>query len=140
MKQFCSFSEAIREGAKLRPQATQLFNELPSGVVGSCAYGAGYEALTGEIDLYRSEQIYEYVATAYPYMEMVQPSDCPLHDCDEAPMEGLSEVVLHLNDDHEWTREAIADWLEREEEKLGFVTLVESEQSVPTGVAHAVTT
>jgi hypothetical protein len=36
-------------------------------------------------------------------------------------------MIWHLNDHHGWTREQIADWLYSEEEKLGFVTLVEAE-------------
>ena len=39
---------------------------------------------------------------------------CPVEDCfakkmGESPLRG---VIIHLNDSHKWTREAIADWLE----------------------------
>jgi hypothetical protein len=38
---------------------------------------------------------------------------------------------MHLNDHHKWTREQIADWLELEEEKLGYVTIAEPEAASP---------
>jgi hypothetical protein len=41
---------------------------------------------------------------------------------------------MDLNDEHKWTREQIADWLEKEEEKLGFITIVEAESSSPVEV------
>jgi hypothetical protein len=43
-------------------------------------------------------------------------------------------VIFHLNDDHLWTREQIADWLESEEEKLGFITLTETESQTESKV------
>ena len=39
----------------------------------------------------------------------------------------IRDVTMDLNDHHKWTREQIANWLEQEEEKLGYVTLVEKE-------------
>ena len=126
MKYFCTFSEAIREGAKLRPQAGQLFKRLPSGEVGSCAIGAGYEAITGDVDLRRSTSIYSAIVKLYPYIDTDEVFECHVRGCEEPALFGLSEMILHLNDDHLWTREQIADWLESEEEKLGFITLIES--------------
>jgi hypothetical protein len=39
---------------------------------------------------------------------------CPAEDCflKETDMSPLRNIVIHLNDSHKWTREAIADWLE----------------------------
>lgn len=34
--------------------------------------------------------------------------DCPV--CEDAM--SLQWTIIHLNDNHEWTREAIADWLD----------------------------
>lgn len=119
-KHFCSFSEAIREGAKIRPQG---FGEL---VVGgkTCAIGAGLEAM-GYADIGDS---WLDAARKYPYLasRLADGFPCPVSECFCRP-EYLYRVVIHLNDHHRWTREAIADWLESEEEKLGFVTLVEGE-------------
>lgn len=116
MKHFCSFSEAIREGANLHPQGYYYFFEDGE----TYAFGAGREAIGGHT-LHYSE-----VYRLYPYLDAYV-ADCPA--CGGgAP--SLARVMFHLNDDHKWTREAIADWLESEEEKLGFVTLVESESKV----------
>ena len=40
---------------------------------------------------------------------------CPVEDCfasDQNDKSALRNIVIHLNDSHKWTREAIADWLE----------------------------
>lgn len=55
------------------------------------------------------------------YPELDQESLCPYESCplsepERAKMSGfdLSELIIHLNDDeHNWTREEIADWLEK---------------------------
>lgn len=120
MKIFCSFSEAIREGAKLSPQC---FGELE--INGStCAIGAGIQAIGLEFDGWPT------VAEMYPYLaDYRNRVTCPAADCEaQYP---LYKIVTHLNDGHFWMREQIADWLESEEGKLGFVTLVESESSSP---------
>lgn len=116
MKYFCSFSEAIREGSKLRPQA---FGDWFDGN-GTCALGAAADAMLGVdhkdgIDL---NEFWPYISTA--------DATCPA--CPSCGVHAhLAAVVMLLNDSHKWTREAIADWIELEEEKLGFITLIESE-------------
>jgi len=130
MKHYCTFSEAIREGAALRPQA---FGVLRDGKgtanISTCAYAAGYEAITGEV-FWSEDQLYLAVASLFPYMDLDAPR-CPSEACEErlvADIEwDMGDLVIHLNDTHEWTREQIADWLEAEEEKLGFVLLSEEE-------------
>lgn len=77
-------SEAMRLGAKLRPQCRGAYY----GINGSCALGALFEAYglrnrAGEIN-------WETVGLSF----------------------GLSQTIAHLNDDERWTREQIADWLE----------------------------
>lgn len=124
MKHYCSFSEAIREGAKVRPQAFDSY--FNSG--GSCAYGAGLEAMTGRITAAPS-----LVVEQFRYL-MDSGATCPACLSDEAePYKTIAKVIFHLNDDHQWTREQIADWLESEEEKLGYVTITESveQESLP---------
>lgn len=113
MKHFCSFSEAIREGAKLRPQASGGLMNASS----SCAVGAGLEAM-GHLkeppDCTRSELAAYHVAeVAYPYLENREA--CPAACSDYR--DTLTNVLWHLNDHHHWTREAIADWLESEDPK-----------------------
>lgn len=44
---------------------------------------------------------------------------CPA--CDEEEHEGdLWEVIIYLNDEHQWTRESIADWLETLDSDITF--------------------
>lgn len=124
------FSEAIREGAKLRPQAFgELVEGAGTGKVSTCAYAAGYEAITGEV-FWVEKQLYDAVERLFPYMGQDAPV-CPVGDCEERPVVDdewdVGDLLIHLNDDHQWTREEIADWLSDEEEKLGFVLLSEEE-------------
>ena len=97
-------SEAIRLGAMLRPQA---FGDYTDGV-GTCAIGAACEAygvpLNADTEL-------------LPWSELLEATDvatCPVcgvsgpFESDEA----FYGLIPHLNDDHRWAREAIADWVE----------------------------
>lgn len=115
-KQYCSFSEAIREGAKLRPQA------FGAGILdgGTCAYGAGVEAICGSLEpaIYQAVNPYQL----FPYLR--SGTECP--GCGDTKVDFLA-AIYHINDMHQWTREAIADWLYAEEEKLGFVTITTDE-------------
>lgn len=122
-----TLSQAIREGAKLRPQIGGTMH-APAG---SCAIGAASEAL---FEGNRFVPGYHEVAEVFPYIEHVS-IKCPAEsECtDEIGTKPLGSIVVHLNDHHRWTREAIADWLETEEEKLGFVLL--SEEAVKPQVA-----
>jgi hypothetical protein len=118
MKNFCSFSEAIREGAKLRPQYFGSATNFER--TATCAWGAGIEAIIETLAVVAFVNFNPY--GLYPYLCQVV-SACPA--CGQRKPLGI--LIFHLNDGHSWGREAIADWLESEEEKLGFITLVESE-------------
>lgn len=131
MKHFCSFSEAIREGAKLKAQGFDTF--LNDG--GTCALGAGLEAEgvdLSALDGSEIEDVEDVIGKIHPYMTDLGSILCPVEGCQRQQVAyvRLSDCVMDLNDDHKWTREAIADWLEKEEEKLGFVTVVESVSSI----------
>ncbi len=134
MKHYCVFSEAIREGAKIRPQCQFFLNND----IGSCALGAGVEAIHSE----PLTRLPDTLVELYPYLTTTE-SSCP--GCSEsfAPVDrgSLLWLITHLNDFHQWTRESIADWLEREEEKLGFITVVEEtneQDRIPTGTLQTV--
>jgi hypothetical protein len=143
MRHFCSFSEAIREGARIRPaQAFHKFYDAEND--GTCATGAALEAIfgetfTNEILTEKREEVRSVLRSDFPYMiglKVTIPCECPrLYDgpCDvdtAGRIHGLANVVVHLNNHHHWTREQIADWVELEEEKLGFVTLTETTEQV----------
>jgi hypothetical protein len=140
MRHFFTFSEAIREGAKLRPvQAFHRFFDVETG--GTCATGAALEAIfeepfTNELLIERWDEVLDALSTDYSYMgklKVEMPCECdqlydgPSDTDPEGRIHKADTIAVHLNNHHKWTREAIADWLEAEEEKLGYVTLVESE-------------
>ncbi len=104
-----TLSEAMRLGASLHPQSHGFLFLLDSEGkrVASCALGAAYEA-AGHPEF--SVGCFE-VPEAWRH-EMHTTRACPA--C--AHIEGhVIYLIAHLNDDHRWTREAIADWLDGRE-------------------------
>ena len=113
-------SDAIRLGAMLKPQA---FGDFTDGV-GTCAFGAANEALGRPAD---HEIVDEWAALCRAE------SCCPC--CGQRPgslvlddyeLPNTAALIVHLNDDHVWTREAIADW----------VATIEAQHDVPQPVAE----
>ena len=94
-------SDAIRLGSMLRPQA---FGEFFNGG-GSCALGAASEAAGLRLT---TSGPYADLADVFPILN--SQSDCVCHVCQSHCIE-LGFVVTHLNDDHRWTRQQIADWV-----------------------------
>lgn len=125
-------SEAIRLGAMLKPQA---FNELvenwPIGqtVMGqfietevqarTCALGAACDAVG---QLYNDRECDDI----FPQLKQV--SVCPEGCSDFHVASNLFDVIPHLNDTHQWTRERIAAWVAtvepREQEEYNAPSLV----------------
>lgn len=104
-------SEAIRLGAMLRPQG---FGELftrHGDQIASCAFGAADEALTvEEPDASHDDAEISPVYRLYPFVSWMH-VDCPACVRRRWRAEPVESIVHHLNDDHRWTREAIADWV-----------------------------
>lgn len=51
--------------------------------------------------------------------------DCPIKECEDSPQLTrprlpLYKMIIHLNDDHDWPRERVADWLETLDIDLSF--------------------
>jgi hypothetical protein len=88
-------SEAIRLGAMLRPQAFGKMFRTVRGEMRSCALGAAAEAL--------GESPYDSFAPLFDAMRM-----CPMG----CGWTSVGSLIPHLNDEHRWTRERIADWVE----------------------------
>lgn len=88
-------SEAMRLGAKLRPQnfSGSLFLNGRS-----CALGAAYEGKTGEIC---DQDDYQKVREEFPSLE------------NRGLTYGLSSRIYELNDKERMPREVIANWLEK---------------------------
>jgi len=127
-------SQAIRLGSMMRPQAFGYLQQplpfqwlrkllgLPLGR--TCALGAAYEAggcrstiivATEYIPTFRGPGV--AVGEASRQIEFPDcwvtilhlTSDCPT-GCEGVQM--VERIIAHLNDDHRWTREQIADWVE----------------------------
>jgi hypothetical protein len=96
----------MRKGAQLRPQCRDVFFSEVRGVICSCGLGASLEGA----GILNGEEL------PCPDLEMFNGFDgvglmvqCPVKEkCYAAE---LTAQIIHLNDDHLWTREAIADWL-----------------------------
>lgn len=101
-------SEAIRLGAMLAPQGRRLLRDG----YGTCALGAALEAAGGDcLDLGASDVLRVH----FPILRLVD-INCPACGISAAQLSSLMShngslygVIGHLNDDHEWTREQIAD-------------------------------
>ena len=90
-------SEAIRLGSLLRPQS---FWRLWDGKT-SCALGAAYEAAGLLPKLPDEHALY----AIFPLLRLRR--RCP--DC--SYLDRVKNVVTHLNDQHKFTREQIAEWV-----------------------------
>jgi hypothetical protein len=95
----------IREGAKRRPD--QAFGDYYRGTSASCALGATYEAmyhLPRDASGTRPTRDLDWF---FQCLDTVKP--CPVEGCKKRIY--LAAQIVHLNDDHRWSREQIAAWL-----------------------------
>lgn len=107
--------EAIRLGAMLKEQEFG-----PSAKFGkSCALRAAQEALgipayvvAGDLTAeYGGDLNYQALMDLYSFLNVGENvHHCPA--CDAVETDAI-DVIYHLNDQHRWTREAIADWVEK---------------------------
>ena len=92
-------SEAIRLGAMMVPQEFGPMRET-----GACALQTALLAVgalpEGTFSCYRASR------KIWPWLERIV--SCPI--CGEGINLGMT-TIAHLNDNHLWTREAIADWV-----------------------------
>jgi hypothetical protein len=97
----------IRAGASRRPE--QAYGDYFKGQRASCALGAAYEGM------YRLPRQADGVK---PTKDLEWFFDCLEGTVRSCPAEGcrkrltLAAIIVHLNDDHRWSREQIATWLE----------------------------
>lgn len=98
-------SEAIRLGSMLRPQIRNEYSTRR----GSCAVGAACDALgIGELGIAAAEM--EWVkAFDVDASGRIHHRLCPV--CGDGRPNTVN-AITHLNDDHKWTREQIADWVQ----------------------------
>jgi hypothetical protein len=99
-------ADAIRSGASRRPE--QAFGDYFHGRHASCALGAAYEGmyrLPGDMEGRRpTKDLEEYFDCLDGTVRA-----CPGDGCKKVLT--LAALIVHLNDDHRWTREAIAAWV-----------------------------
>ena len=98
-----TLSEAIRLGSMLGPQAIGLFECEASGVRHLCAYGAALAAV-GRTRVRVLCDEYDVAGIGGRFL-------CPVEACGH--WRRIGGLITHLNDAHLWTRERIADHVER---------------------------
>ena len=98
-------AEFIRDGMTRRPD--QAFGDYYTGRTASCALGAAYEAMyrlpldaNGQRPTRDLDWFFDCLDTV---------KKCPADGCRKRIF--LAALLVHLNDDHRWTREQIAGWL-----------------------------
>ena len=101
-------AQFIRSGATRRPE--QAFGDYYRGRSASCALGAAYEGmyrLPSQAGGLRPTKDLEW------FFDCLEGSvrKCP-HGNDCRKTLSLAAIMVHLNDDHKWSREDIAQWLE----------------------------
>lgn len=98
-------AEAILSGARRRPK--QSFGTYFDTQGGSCALGAAYEGIY-RLPRNMADATPRRLDRFFHCLENVS-RRCPAGCRKQIP---IGAMIVHLNDDHQWTREQIADWLE----------------------------
>lgn len=112
-------SEAIEKGAQLRPQAFGAYYTGTSRADAcSCAIGAAYEATFPACPLAHDAVVlgFEGLVATYPLLGDDDKIFCPECAGAEVKQDNLCNILIHLNDDHRWTREEIATYVRRFEQ------------------------
>ncbi len=116
-------SDAIRAGAKLRPQAFgSAYGTAEDGSLGTCALGAAYEAagcltFTAESDGGKQIHLRTGIADAFPVLGERYDEPLPCGCKSVLIRTQIEGIIIHLNDKHRWPREVIAKWVRSIERK-----------------------
>lgn len=127
-------SEAIKLGSMLHPQGTGayaseehtfLMGQQVSTGIRTCAYGAALIAVGNSVEVCLSKSI-EIQVDAPDEWDTVTERIlvCPADGCGK--VDRGDNLIFHLNDDHEWTREQIADWVEQKEAEAFAAAVLET--------------
>lgn len=100
-------AEYIRTGSTRGPQC---FGSYFDEKGGSCALGAVYDAVY-HLPRDHGKLIPDHLERLFRCLDEVT-KRCPHEGCKKRLP--LAPMLVHLNDDHIWTRERIADWLTAE--------------------------
>jgi hypothetical protein len=101
-------AEFIRQGAKRRPD--QAFGDYYRGRSASCALGAAYEGMYRLPDNPNGTRPTKDLEWFFDCLEGSL-RKCPGGDGCKKTL-SLAAILVHLNDDHKWSREQIASWLD----------------------------
>lgn len=105
---------AMLKGSKVTNQFFgSLFDAAPNPTT-ACAMGAAFIGIGVPATLARIIPVMHY-SNYFPILNSL--SACPV-DCNTCDKYGLDLIVTHLNDHHDWTREAIAEWIKTHEDAL----------------------
>lgn len=115
-------SEAIRDGGREIGQERQVRHIVDDGRGGHCALGAAFLHAFGDAWWPpAAEQLHVYLRA------VVGPVRCPA--CETYEGQSLMLAVVHVNNEHDWTFEQIADWVQAQEAIAGIG--IEAEVSEP---------
>jgi hypothetical protein len=124
-------SDAIRLGVMLKPaQAFYVLYDPATGA--SCALGAAADAL-GLLDTTR-RNAYTVGAKGPDTWRWMQHGSFECPAC-EGRDDDAQALIIHLNNDHRWTRERIADWVATIEPP--DMSAEPPDTSVSTAIPHA---
>ena len=101
-KELASF---IRDGIRRRPD--QAFGDYYKGRSASCALGAAYDAMYRLPEEAGSQRPTRDLDWFFDCLDKVKV--CPAEGCKKRLF--LAALMVHLNDDHRWTRDDVATWL-----------------------------
>jgi hypothetical protein len=97
--------QAILAGCRRRKQnKDNLFANAIDGAIYSCALGAAYEGIAGEV-CWDNNRAYDRLHKTFPVLN--KETRCPVIECSMSTM-FLNSIITHLNDKHGWSRERIA--------------------------------
>lgn len=137
-------SEAIRAGAKCWPN----HRDYDNGPNGCCAIGAAvrYECVGPNYDTKRYYQlgsVWERAEKLWPALAE-KDMKCFIIGCEgqrwaldepEKEVNSILGIASHLHADHNWSREAVAEWVETMEKKLEPHAPCAEGDQVPSGNA-----
>lgn len=101
--------KAILKGSKMKPQGWGVYFSSNGH---SCALGAALDG-TGKDCM----SDVDYYIGKYFVKSFVISANCPTK-CGAPFLNNVGSVIVHLNDRHLWTREAIAEWVRVQEKKM----------------------
>lgn len=125
-------SEAIRLGATMRPQSVGHFLDDDGA---SCAQGAALDAV-GRLSesatecRYAMSELWPWSYYSQHIVGTLKGVTCPDgggHMCRYYADDSINGIIAHLNNEHRWTRERIADWVELHE-PLPAIEATESQE------------